>query len=561
MSSDSAAGPPDVQLDDMTSLLPFKPIYLIALPSDVKHFLQIFFVARRAAEALSKVLSDNLWGASMSSGSRRALLALLSGLMWAASFPPLPLGFLAYFMLIPLWSALEEAKSLKQAGVVGYLWGFVATLGTLWWIYIPTVAGLVALSLFLPLYGALYAALHHTIARRSKDLAVLVAPVLLVAVEFVRSWGRLGFPWMNLAYTQTGYTLFIQFAELFGSFGVSFWVVAINVCFYFLLRRPLPRLWWLSVFALVLLFGGAAIYGIYSLRREFDGKPLDVALLQGNVDPYKKWTRSFRRKNAKLYADMLRSVDGKADLCILPETATACYHRLRPSMFSPIVEAVMDIKTPTLTGTLDFDDRDRRKYFNSAILIMPDGSYDQRYDKIQLVPFSEQVPLQETFPWLRRLNFGGSHFTRGESFTVFEFDSVRFSVLICYESIFGWLGRRFRNAGAQFLVNITNDGWFGRTSGPFQHAMFNVMRAIENRCWIARCANTGVSMFVDPYGRVVRKTGIFTKAILTGRIFATDHKTLYDRIGDVVGWAALAATPIIILLVKPTGQDRREGCA
>ncbi|MCD6417348.1 apolipoprotein N-acyltransferase [bacterium] len=474
-------------------------------------------------------------------------LVVISGLMWAASFPPMKTGFLAFFFLVPMWFVVENIKRGGTAFRYGYLWGFVAALGTLWWIYVPTLPGMIALVLFLPLYSALYIWLHYQMSRKNPTLSIIISPIIFVAVEYIRSYGRLGFPWMNISYSQTSYPLLIQFADIFGNFGVSLWIAAINSCVYFIVKKPLSKSFWLAVGIFLILVGSSISYGIYRINRQIEGEELKIALLQGNIDPYKKWTRKFLRENSRIYSSMLRSVgERRVDLCIMPETATACYHRINSSMFSPILDAVMSIGTPTLTGSLDFEDANRKIHYNTALLIMPDGSYEQEYEKIQLVPFSEEVPFQEKFPALMKLNYGGSHFSRGKEFFIFHFDSTKFSVFICYESIFGWMGRKFRNEGAQFFVNITNDGWFGKTPGPYQHAMFNVMRAIENRCWIARCANTGISMFIDPKGVIRKKTPLFQRTLLEGEILATNQRTTYDAIGDVAGWGALIAALFLL---------------
>ena len=179
-------------------------------------------------------------------------------------------------------------------------------------------------------------------------------------------------------------------------------------------------------------------------------------------------------------------------------------------MFLPLVDAVKETGVPTLMGTLDFDDNNHSRYFNSAILVMPDGSYKQEYSKIQLVPFAEYIPLQDNFIFIRRLSFGGSHFESGDKYTVFKFNDAKFSVLICYESAFGWLGRRFRDKGAQFLVNITNDAWFGNTSAPYQNLSMAVLRAVETKRYVIRAANTGISGFISPTGSVYTKSNLFT---------------------------------------------------
>jgi len=495
--------------------------------------------------------------ASHNNGWRAPMLAIISGAFWAASFPPLRTGFLAYFFLVFLWAALEDVKSGWRAFRMGYIWGFIASAGTLWWIFKPTLPGMILLVLFLPVYAALYAWIHYRVARTSPNVAVLLAPVFFVAIEYIRSYGQFGFPWMNIAYSQTSYTVLVQFADIVGSFGISFWIVTINCCIYFMPMRPPSRAFWIAAGILLILFGAPLAYGIRKINTDIEGEPVRVALLQGNVDPYKKWTYRFKTQNARLYWEMIHSIEGEADLIIMPETATTCYHRTDPEMFAPIVDAVMDVGVPTLTGTLDFDDNSRSRYFNAAILIMPDGTYEQWYAKVQLVPFSEYFPFQDVFPSLHKLNFGGSHFTHGDKYTIFDTGTHKFSVLVCYESIFGWLSREFRNGGAQFLVNIRNDGWFGNSPGPYQHAMFNILRAIENRMWVARCANTGISMFIDAHGRIVQRTPIFEKNVLVGEIRATNMRTIYDAIGDVIGWGALIAAPFLLAIYGKVGFFHR----
>jgi len=157
----------------------------------------------------------------------------------------------------------------------------------------------------------------------------------------------------------------------------------------------------------------------------------------------------------------------------------------------------------------------------------------QEYSKMHLVPFSERLPFQGVFPFLKGLNFGQADFSPGTEYSLFHIGEEKFAVLICFESIFPNLVREFARRDVGFLVNITNDAWFGKTSAPFQHARIAVFRAIENRLGIARCANTGVSMFVDPYGRVSGETAIYTRGISIGKVGSSQEKTFYSRYGDV----------------------------
>jgi apolipoprotein N-acyltransferase len=178
-------------------------------------------------------------------------------------------------------------------------------------------------------------------------------------------------------------------------------------------------------------------------------------------------------------------------------------------------------------------------YYNSAFLFKPNHSGFEIYDKINMVPFSERVPYREKLGFLNKIQLGQSDFTRGNSFTVFHLPQGNFGVLICFESVFPALVRKFVNRGADFLVNITNDAWFGKTSGPFQHAQASVFRAIENRITIARCANTGISMFVDPYGRTSQITPIGSRKIIMQNVTLQKGKTFYTKHGDWLAYLCL----------------------
>lgn len=482
--------------------------------------------------------------------NRKVFFVIISGLMYVLLFPPLPTGFLAFFVFVFLWRVLDEVESGGQAAKLGYLWGFVSTFGSLWWVFKPTLPGMIGLVLFLSLFGGFYAFLHWFLLQRLKRWTIILSPFLWVAIEYIRSSGKLGFGWLNMCYSQTMYPPLIQIAELVGCFGVSLWIVLINACIYFILSKSDKLRFAVAIMIAAALFFGNLIYGMIKLHQPIEGTPIHIAILQGNVDPYVKWTRSFKEKNMELYAGMLRSLTSSGVvLAILPETATACYHKIEPATMEPLYAAIRSTKIPVFTGTLEFDATNPERYFNSAVMFDSVANEVGTYSKMQLVPFSEYIPLQDKYKFLRKINFGGSHFSRGEKATIFAIDGAKFGALICYESLFGWISREFRKSGAQFLVNITNDGWFGNTPGPYQHAYFNVMRAVECRCGVARSANTGVSMIIDPMGRIVRKIPIFTRGILVYDVIATDIITPYVRMGDWIGWSSLGISLVMFFIL------------
>ena len=483
------------------------------------------------------------------------LCILLTSVGLILSFPPFPTGLVATVALVPFFFYLR-GKNLWEAFKGGYAVGLIWAGGTIYWIGWATVLGLLGVLLILPLYFTLFAALQAWFFRKWGEFSIVAAPFVWTGIEMISSWGALGFPWNSLAYTQTYYPPLIQYVSITGAYGVTFWVVLLNVLFYFLLtnlksrRRcfiPLGGI----VFLVVLVWG----HGRWVLSRE--SKPeetVTLALVQGNIDPHKKWTPSFIDSNFVVYRRLTRIAQReKPDLIVWPETATPCYLRYRFSYLNRVKSQVDSLGVPLLTGSPDYEweGKGKVKTYNGALLIHPNSWKIDRYHKMHLVPFSERVPLIEKIPFLyglsKKMDLDIGDFSPGDSVVVFEFTpqsmqkKVRFSVVICYESVFPYLVREFIQRGAQFLIVITNDGWFGRTSGPYQHAQIAVFRAIENRVWVARCANTGISEFIDPFGRIQERTGLYEEAVLTGSIGTGGGKTFFVAHGTFF--------PIFILIL------------
>ncbi len=461
------------------------------------------------------------------------------------SFPPFPTGLIVTVVLVPFFFYLR-GKNFWEAFRGGYTVGLIWAGGTVYWIAWATGIGFLGVVLILPLYFAFFAVFQAWLLKRWGETSFVVAPFLWTGVEIISSWGTLGFPWNSLAYTQTYYPPLIQYVSITGAYGVTFWVVLLNVLFYFLLtnlksrRRcfiPLGGI----VFLVVLAWG----HGRWVLSRE--SKPeekVTLALVQGNIDPYKKWTPSFIDSNFAVYRRLTRIAQReKTDMIIWPETATPCYLRYRYSYLKRVKSQVDSLGIPLLTGSPDYawDDQRSVRRYNGALLIYPNSWTIDRYYKMHLVPFSERVPFVETIPFLhdlsQKMDLDIGDFSPGDSVVVFAFTppsmqrEIRFSVVICYESVFPYLVRRFIKRGAQFLVVITNDGWFGRTSGPYQHAQIAVFRAIENRVWVVRCANTGISEFIDPFGRIQARTGIYEEAVLAGSVALGGGNTFFVKRG------------------------------
>ena len=198
-----------------------------------------------------------------------------------------------------------------------------------------------------------------------------------------------------------------------------------------------------------------------------------------------------------------------------------------------------------MTGFPDYErSPDGIKYYNSAMLVSPAGGIVDEYRKMHLVPFGEMIPFEDRIAILREINFGEGDFSPGRAYRVFGIDSTKFAVAICFESIYPALVRKFVAGGARFVVNITNDEWFGASAGPYQHAQMAIMRSVECRVGLARCANTGVSMLVDPYGRVTGRTAIFERDTLIGDAVCGNGQTPYCRWGYIID---------LMLFIVPAG--------
>ncbi|RKY69400.1 MAG: apolipoprotein N-acyltransferase [Candidatus Latescibacterota bacterium] len=493
---------------------------------------------------------------------RDLILSTTSGALLSLAFPPLRLGFIAYGALVPFFSLFPHSKH-KDALLCGFVTGLCFNAGTVYWICWPTLAGGLFSFFFLSLFFMLFALMLNLAIRSWGTKGFLFAPFLWTAIEYLRSFGQLAFPWTLLGNTQTEYTRLIQFASISGVYGISFWVVTINLCLYSLLRhatlkrgRVGERLFHVLVVILILLFIIPYIYGNRVIPKERLEGEVKVAVIQPSIPIDVKWAPEGVTVSFSTLEQMtIRACSYRPDLVIWPETATPCYLMRQGEYRMRLHNFCDSLNVPILTGSPDYDFQTGR-FYNSAFLFMPGKREVQGYDKIHLVPGSERMPFSDTFPFLKKFAFRAGDFSAGKRFTVFQHPKGRFSTLICFESIFPELARQFALQGAQFLVNITNDAWFGRTSGPYQHAEIAVFRAIENRIAIARCANTGVSMFIDPYGRVSGATPIFTSRILVDTLPLRREETFFTRHGNLFSKVCVALSGIALVWVVVSGTRK-----
>ncbi len=533
-------------------------------------------------------------------GSKLAL-ALLSGTLLGFSFPPFHLEWIAFVSLIPFLFALEGAESYREVLKLTYFGFLVFNIITIYWIggwnkqtdpFMMIGGG--ALVAGHPLFFVVPMLFYFFLRRRFGRNALLLFPFIYLTFEYLHSITQFAFPWLTLGYSQCYNLADIQFASVTGLFGVSLQILLVNTLIAFGLMRWLEKgetRRWIAPAAVALAvllviipeIGGLIVLEGANLSKF--GKQMRVTVIQPNINPYAKWEGTPQDILRAYEGETYRALDHKADLVVWPETAIPFYILLPQfNFFRSELQTFVDTTGISLLSGLPlahyytdsakaqpsshYDDFMHEYYdaYNGAALFMPHINRYQTYGKIILVPFAERLPYANHLSFLikpLKWGVGISNWAIGKDTTVFRLDNgTRFSTAICYESVFPDYVREFAKKGADFLVIITNDGWYGNTSGPYQHAAYAIMRAVENRRAVVRSANTGISEFIDPYGRYI---GVPTKygvvATLTENIPLNSRVTFYSEHGDWIAHIAeiiSAASILIGLFLKFRDKERRS---
>ncbi|MFH0918442.1 MAG: apolipoprotein N-acyltransferase [Candidatus Omnitrophota bacterium] len=466
---------------------------------------------------------------------KNIFLSFLSGLFLSLSFASFNLWLLAWCGFIPLFIALEN-KSLRGALTIAFLCGVVFWSFCVYWLIHVTLLGQVVLILYLAIYFGLFGAAVYFSRFLSLNRCLFFLPASWVLLEYLRSYLFTGFPWALIGLSQYRNLPVVQIADVTGAWGVGFLVVLINAALYlFLRRRWRPKFLLIPALILFLVLGYGFTRLNYKSDESNDQKRLKISVVQGNISQDLKWDKRAVAFIQNRYQELTSAAAAAGpSLIIWPESSVPGVWGRDEAEFNQAFSLAGQLNTNFLVGAVSYFDQN---YFNSALLINQQGLPVATYSKLHLVPFGEYIPLKNIFPFLETIALIGD-IQPGREYTIFR-QPANFGVLICFEDLFPELSREFIKRGARFLVNITNDAWYKEGSAPYQHFAASVFRAVENRVYLARAANTGISGFIDPAGRilgVVRSAQgkeIFVKGYCSQRIgLATGQRTIYNRYGD-----------------------------
>ncbi len=463
------------------------------------------------------------------------ILSLIAAVLLSFSFASFNLWLLAWCGFVPLLIGLEN-KTLRQAFLISFFCGVFFWGLTVYWLIHVTLLGQIILVLSLAFYFGFFGCLIHFSRYLSASRTLFFLPTSWVLLEYLRSYLFTGFPWALIGFSQYRNLPIIQIADISGVWGVSFLVLLVNVALYlFFCRRAGGKILLILIPFILLSLG----YGGFRLSSQADAdcvaKRLKVSVVQGNILQDLKWDKRAAAFILDRYQELTVAAAAVApDLIIWPESSVPGVWGRDDTEFRQVLALARELDTYLLVGAVAYSYPD---YFNSALLISRRGVAEKIYSKLHLVPFGEYIPLKNIFPFLETIAPIGD-IRPGQEFTVFR-APADFGVLICFEDLFPELSREFVKQGAGFLVNITNDAWYKKSSAAYQHFAASVFRAVENRVYLVRAANTGISGFIDPAGRILGlvQDGQGRKIFIPGQSsqsisLAARGRTIYNRYGD-----------------------------
>ncbi len=501
--------------------------------------------------------------------------AASAGALTALAFPKFNLFFLGWISLVPLLYLLYRHRP-GRAFFLGWCAGFVFYLVLLYWI--PTVPAhygdlswgfsllvYIGFAAFLALFWAAFAWLFSRLRTAFPRAVFVLGGLAWVTIEFLLTHLLTGFPWGLLGYSQYQNLAFIQAASVTGVYGLSFLMFILQSSFVFSMLHKI-RVPFLSILALILLVhGGGRLVLKDAVQSDstFRG-----AVIQGNVPAETDFTRISDAATMDLLQRHLelsrKAAAGGAELIVWAELSVplcfSCSYAYFPRFTRTISAFAREQHCTLLLGTNEIAfSQGGPEYFNTAVNLTPDGR-TSFYAKTHLVPFGEYTPYKWFFSFIANFTHAIGELTPGDTYVLHDFNGIPYASPICYEIIFPDIARRFVRLGARFLVTITNDGWYGRSSAPYQHFAIAVLRAVETRRFLLRSATTGISGIIDPYGRILQRSRLDTTTFIAEDITPSNHLSFYVRFGYFLPWASLTLSGVLLILaiIKRRHERRAE---
>ncbi|MHB1687747.1 MAG: apolipoprotein N-acyltransferase [Ignavibacteriaceae bacterium] len=511
---------------------------------------------------------------------KERLLLILSGALMGIAFPPFPFPFTLFLFvgLIPYFIVIEKKKTLAGINRATYLTFFVFSVITLYWVgswqkesdpFLMIAGG--TLLFFEPILFLIPSTLLYLTRKSfSNTAALFLFPIFWATYEYLYMLTDISFPWLTLGHGLAEFIPFIQIADTVGAVGLSIIVIYINIFFYksFTSINTSKKKFIINLSAAILIYIFVLTYGFYRLENfHVSNKTIKVGLIQPNLNPWDKWNDNNLNNLTKKYLDLSQQAVNKgARLIIWPETALPVF--LMDGSYGFILDSIYSFlrrnNVYLLTGMPDVkyfypgekvpDDAKTNEIgnvyyatYNGILLLSPDTRMIQRYGKMKLVPFGERVPFVDQLPFLGKLirwGVGISGWNVGKDTIDFKLpdiedsknsisnnskDSLSINGLICYESVFPYFVTSFVQRGAKLIAIVTNDSWYGKSSGPYQHKEIAVLRAVENRRTVVRAANGGISCIINPLGETKIESKLFTTAVVVGDAPLESSDTFFTK--------------------------------
>jgi len=463
--------------------------------------------------------------------NRQYLLPALSGILLGLSRLPIYMGFLVFFAFIPLIQFFEYKHKKREIFWAAAAFGSAYTIVCIHWISLVTLPGYLGIFLLFAAYFYIVFQLIYFIQDKLPKFKYLGLIFIWISFEYLQNFGEFSFPWFNLGYSLSEYLPLLQPLELGGMSLLSLLILIVNILLFGLRSNFKKNLTILSI----LIFIWAA-YGVIRFKTiKLTKTDFNAAIVQVSISQDDKWEESLRDSTLKLYETFSRmAAKNNTDLIIWPESATPVYLLRQMEYRKWILDLAEDLNTDIFTGFPHYkyagkNYPNRYKFYNSATLISKYRNLHVTYYKNILVPFGERIPFLKYFPFLWNIHLGQANWEYGEKLQYYKVKDHTFSPLICFEIAFPSLTNKMAQHGVDFIVNITNDAWFKRSAGTYQHVEMTRFRAIETRKQIYRAANTGYSVIVSPTGEFLKHSKLFEKTTLNNDLYIYENNSYFTK--------------------------------